>query len=378
MRILRSVLAVCAAALIFAQCAKKEDEDYEGRDQAAFDLWMEINHDRPGVEKLENGMYMERLRTGTGSRLATDNHMYIDYRGYTLDGNIFSNRDPETAVEQGTFTRYTRYTDHFALYNPTARLFTEAEYEALALMKEGDSVRLYIPPALGYSTTSSSSTFAYGYEGWYNSTLNPANSVSGTGNMLLGAPVIIELALKDIVADADASELSTVQAAAQTMGGFTQDTVGLFFRYIEDPDGEISGEDRNSAVIAEDSTFYFVYELRFLDDTLLATNDRDAAYDAWGDYWTSYAPTYFSKSTKLLSGSGGGYISAINELIKRQSVTVRYNSKMQLLFTSDWAFGDYGEPATSTKPVVYPYTPLKMEMTILEYGYDPNAKEEEK
>lgn len=378
MRIFNSVLAVCAASLIFVQCAKTEGENYDERQQAAFDLWMEVNHDRPEVERLDNGMYIEWLNHGAGSKLTVDDYMYVDYRGYTLTGDIFSNRDSSIAVQQGTFTPYTRYTDHYALYNELARYFTEGEYDALALMREGDSVRLYLPSTLAYRTTAST-YFSLGYEGWYNSINNPANTVGGQSQppSLSGKAVIIDLKVNEVVTDAPAREMTDAVTAANALGYNTQDTIrkGLFFRYVEDTEGDVSGEDMNSAKISEDSTFYFVYALRFLDDCLVATNDPVTAFEEWGDFRDVYNPSYFSKSTALLQGSLGGYISALNELAK--SDTMRYNSRMQIVFTSDWAYGKNGDAATATKPVIYPYTPLKMDIITLKYGYDPNAKEED-
>lgn len=379
MRIFNSVLAVCAALLIFVQCAEKGTENYDEREQAVFDHWMQTNH--PGLERLDNGMYIEWLRRGTGDKLAENNYMYVDYRGYDLNGNLFSNRDSVTAVREGTFTRYTHYTDHYAIYNNTAYYFTRGEYDALALMKQGDSVRIYMPSMLAYGTTNSTfieTDVHYGYEGWYNCTTNPKNYIGSTSSMpkMNGRPVVIELALNDIVTDAPARELSRVKAVGSALGYATsdQDTIrkGLFFRYVDDPDSDVSGEDVDAGVITEDSTVYVVYALRFLDDFLVGTNDAATAYNDWGDFWNTYAPTSFKASSSTLLTN----FSALNELIKSDKVKVRYNSRMQIIFISDWGYGYYGDAATSSKPVIYPYTPLKMDIITMPYGYDPSADED--
>ena len=382
MKILNSVLAVCAALLIFVQCAETEGENYDEREQVVFDQWMKTNH--PEAEKLDNGMYMEWFRRNTSaSKLATDDYMYVDYLGRDLNGNIFSNRDSARAVDEGTFTRYTHYTPHYAIFNKEAYYFTEGEYEALAMMNKGDSVRLYLPSMLAYRTTgvSSSTYFAYGYEGWYNSSTNPKNVIGTSSNLpsMSGKPVIIDLALRDIVSKPEDRELSDAIAAASALGYNVQDTIrkGMFFKYAEDdPENEIVGEDKESGLIAEDSTVYIVYALRFLDDFLIATNDAGTAYDGWGDFWTSYSPIQVGSSSSLLKNSGSThYISAINELVK--SKRMRYNSRAQIIFVSTWAYGYAGDPAAATKPAVYPYTPLKMDIITLKYGYDPTADEEE-
>ncbi len=379
MRILKLISAVCAAALILVQCAEKEGEKYDEREQAAFDNWMKVNHDRPEVERQDNGMYIEWLSRGEGPRPVEDNYVRIDYKGYTLGGDMFSNRDSLTAVDEGTFSVYAHYVDKYALLNEETYKLTKGEFDALPLMKEGDSVRLYLPASLAYSTTSMS--FGSGYEGWYNSTNNPKNSLSGQDirPSLSRQPVIIDLALNEVVRDAKSREQQQVAAAAAAIGGFTQDTVGLFFRYVDDPDSDVSGEDEDSAVITKDSAFYMTYSLWFLDDFLVATNDPGTAQTAWGYTGKEYGPFYFKNSTLWLNDATGRYISAINKLIERGEIEVRYNSRMQLLFTSEWAYGDsgFGSSSNPGRPEIDPYTPLKIDIITLEYGYDPDPDDEE-
>lgn len=386
MKIFNSVLAVLAVLLVFTQCAEKENENYNERELAVFDLWMERYN--PKAEKLDNGMYVEWFRKGSsGTKLSENNFMYVDYVGRDLNGNIFSNRDSAIAVRENTFSLYTHYTPHYAIYNKEAYHFTAGEYEALGLMSKGDSLRLFLPAQLAYGTSSAASYFqygTYGYEGWYNSASNIKNT-SGSGSSasipsLDGKPVIIDLALRDVVTDASERELSDATAAASALGYNVQDTIrkGLYFRYVEQEDSDVSGEDKDSEVIAEDSSFYFVYALWFLDDFLIATNDAATASIEWNDYYeSSYSPTYFSASSStFLSNSTSGFaINALNELIK--SERIRYNSRMQIVFTSDWAYSYYGYEATSTRPVIYPYTPLKLDIITLHKEYDPNAKDED-
>lgn len=380
MKIFNSVFVICASLLIFAQCAKTEDENLDEREQAVFDLWMEKNGPAD-AQRYDNGMYIRWIRKAeSGTKLQTDNFMYLDYSGFDLNGNLFSNRDSAVAVFENTFSLYTRYTPHYALFNSEALYFTQGEYEALAMMSEGDSIELFLPSMLGYNTagTTFMSDLTYGYQGWFNSTSNPRNTV-GTSTSLPSfnyKPVIIRLGLREVIQDAARRELSDASATAAALGLSQLDTLsGFYFNYITDPVTGESGEDLDSDFIGEDSTFYFNYTLRFLDDFLIATNVDTVAYNTWGDNWTKYAPASFTASTGqfMINESTSYYISALNRLIVSEKV--RYNSRMQIVFISDWAYGSYGNSASSTRPIIYPYTPLKLDITTLEYGYAPTTSE---
>ncbi|MCL2561774.1 MAG: FKBP-type peptidyl-prolyl cis-trans isomerase [Rikenellaceae bacterium] len=365
MKILKNIAILCAAGLVLAQCAKTESEDRAAREQAVFELWIAQN--APQAERMDNGMYVEWFRKGSSTtKISEDDFIMVDYRGRTIDGNVFSNRDSAIARHEETFTPYTRYTPHYAPYNVAGRYFTAGEYEILAQMSMGDSVRIWLPSMLAYNNAAITSQFVNGYEGWWNSVRNPRNTQGGMPS-LTNRPVVIDLALRDVVADPEARELADAIAAADRLNFMVQDSIreGLFFRYIE--------EDATAAVIAKDSTFYMVYALRFLDDFLISTNDPALAFAAWGDFSTTRVPAPFvvNSSNLLRNSRTARHISALNELFEDEDLEVRYNSRIQLVFTSRWAYGPFGDEGTATKPVIFPYTPLMIDILILDYEYKP-------
>lgn len=366
MKIIKGIAIFCAVGLTLAQCAKTEDEDRDAREQAVFELWIAQN--APQAERMDNGMFVEWFRKGSSTtKISEGDFIMVDYCGRTLVGDVFSNRDSTLARHEGTFTPYTRYTPHYAPYNVNGRYFTAGEYGILAEMSAGDSVRIWLPSMLAYNDNAAiTSQFAFGYEGWWNSTKNPKNTQGGRPS-LTNRPVVIDLALRDVVPDPEKRELENAVAAAERLSFIVQDSIrdGLFFRYIE--------EDTDAAVIAKDSTFYMVYALRFLDDFLVSTNDPLLAFATWGDFSTPRAPTPFvvNSTNFLRNSSTARYISALNELFEDEDLEVRYNSHIQLVFTSRWAYGPFGDEATATKPVIFPYTPLMMDILILDYEYEP-------
>jgi hypothetical protein len=357
-------IAIVAAAMVAAGCSKAGSEDYLSREQAEFEKWMAKNH--PEVTtKLDNGMYIERLRgDGTGAKPeAGKSWMLLDYAVRDIHGNVIATRDPEVAKQEGTFTRVTHYVPHYAIFYPEQRYFTAGEYEALKDMAAGDSVRIYLPSTLAYSTAQIS--FGSGFEGWYYSALNPKNSLSGVS--LSGRTAIIDLALREIVSDPEERELQQVMArATQESMKLANDTIpGLYYKIVED--------DTDAEVIGADSTVYVSYECRFLDGSLVATNLERVAYEAWGDFGPS---TYTG-----VTATTGGTLSlgtALHTIIENGHL--RYNSTLRAVFISDFGYGTTGKTGSSTAtpptPTVYSYTPLLIEVKTMKKDYGEEEDEE--
>ncbi len=363
------VLCGLAAVIFLAGCAKKEDEDYVLREQQALDAWMRVN--QPQAERQDNGMYVEWLRRTTvaiAPMTPGEDWMSLDYIVHDLSGNVIGMRSEEVAHHEGTFTRITHYGPHFAKFDPLLAHFTAGEYNILAEMKPNDSVRIYLPPPLAYSTARI--TFGNGYEGWRYSAFNPMNSSSGL--TISGRPVVIDLALREIVKDPKVKELDEVEAYAAEKGlELVSDTIpGLYYEYID--------EDLDSAIIPVDSTVYVSYATRFLDGKLIATNNKTAAYTEWGLFGDLFPniETFTASVSSLIKGSA-----ALSTAVKHE--LVRYNSGLRFVFISDLGYGASGLAASSgttstpPNPVIYPYTPFIFEVTTLPEDYDPDSEEEE-
>jgi hypothetical protein len=359
------VLCAIAAITLLAGCADRKDEDPVLREQEAMDAWMAAEH--PEATRMDNGMWVEwlvRTDAQTATPVVGEDWVSVDYLVRDLEGNIIGTRDEQVARDEMTYTRVTHYVPDFAKLDPALRYFTPGEYAILPEMKVGDKARLYLPSHLAY--TSARVTFINGYEGWFASSKNPANAASSTGVPIGGRPVVIDLELMGIVRDPAEVEFNEVQQLA-TDEDMTLITKGAYFKAVE--------ENVEATVVPTDKTVWLTYALRFLDGKLVATNDDRVAHAEWDDYGLHYGMTL----SFLGTGSSPIPGSAFNEAVKRGFV--RYDSKMKLAFISDFGYGvaGAGSLGVSTKaaprPVVFPYTPLVLEVTTMPDGYDPTATE---
>lgn len=351
------ITVLLAALLVLCQCAKKDSDNFQEMADRSFDALMA--RDFPDAAKLESGMYIEWLRDVPGPTIVKDDWLMLDYRGETLGGQVFSTRDEDEAFHEATHTWRTRYTPHYMAYDDTFVL-SPGEKEALALMSAGDSVRLYIPTKLGYRYSYYLFDFQYGYEGWFNT---PANPNAASKNNISAVPVIVELSLKEIVKDPKTREFNDMQAKLDELGFTAADRVtdSLYFYYTEIPQTE--------DYVGEDSTFYISYTGRFLDGFVLKTNDPVVGVDELRDIHSSFMPLSYKASSPPSALSE----EAIREVIRRKKVL--YDSQFRIIFTSIWGYGTAGQPATSSSPVVYPYTPLYFDIKVQPWGYDPDADE---
>lgn len=345
-----NIRILCAIAMValLAQCAKKEDEKPDMREQQALDAWMAENN--PQAERQANGMYVEWLRrsetTSTNPRKGED-WVWIDYLVRDLAGDVVATRDEQIAKWEGTFTRSTHYGPEFTQYDPDRMYLTEGEYEVLGQMSEDDSVRIYLPSRLAYR--SGNIKFGNGYQGSKSASVNLA--------------VMIDLCLSGIVFDPEAVERAEATAFAEKERMIlVSDTIpGLFYKYLEPSEAKI---------IPADSAVYAGYTGRFLDGKLIATNDPATALAEWGDFGEPYVgSTFFSNKTSIIMGK------ALRAAINHGHM--RYDSKVRLVLTSEFGYGDSGMSASSEtttsapRPVIYPYTPLTIDYVIRPEEFEP-------
>ncbi len=356
------VLSLVAIALFLVQCAKKEDDDFNVREQQSLDIWMKAN--RPEATRMESGMYIEWIEGGPNTRaegtpVAGKDWVSVDYEVRDLDGNVIATRNAEVAQHEMTYTPVTHYTPHFARFTPAQEYFTRGEYEALGMMEAGDRVHIYMPAYLAYETADI--TFKDGYEGWAYSTLNPKNALGVRFN---GRPVAIDLTLLDVVSDPEECELEQVEARAQDddMQLIVDTIPGLYYKYVR-----LGGE-----AIPKDSLLHVTYTCRFLDGKLVATNDPEVALAEWEDYGSAYTGTTAFRVGNMLIGPALGFLI--------RSDQGYYDSTVKLLFVSEYGYGVQGQssskatPTVAPHPAVYPYTPLTMEISIKPKEFEPEEE----
>lgn len=391
---MKNILCVIALALAVASCAKKEEEDYNLREQSAFDNWFKLNvlPDHPTATRTGSGIYIERLGKShrqvvwpSDAMTPTDGTSWItvDYSARDLDGNVISTRREDVARKENTFTKVTHYVPHFSSFDTSAAYFSKGEYEALSTMAVGDSVRIWLPTMMGYGTASIA--FSNGYEGWRYST---KNAEAGKGSSYTSKTVVVELALLGITSSPSDNELARVRdeviaynfnAPGEQLPlfelltpaeGDTEAEEGQYYRITKTgtievtPEGGGAPETKPANLIPSDisEAIYIRYVCRFLDGKLVATNDSTIAlaeWEAFGDLYTDVT-SFYAASSSIIG-------SALNNLIK--SGKMRYDSTAQMLITSTYAYGTNGKSSsagsssTFPNPVIYPYTPLFIEIT---------------
>ncbi|MDR2936543.1 MAG: FKBP-type peptidyl-prolyl cis-trans isomerase [Rikenellaceae bacterium] len=262
MKFLLKTLVAPFLLLAAVSCAESEsDTTFEERQEEAFDLWMAKYH--PDIPKLESGLYMEWISRNPSHRRLNEGYwMELNYTGYTIAGDIYASRSAAVADQLGHFSYLTHYAGEYSQYTAT---FSESDYtaltkypiaqiEALALMHEGDSVRLYIPPKLGY---------IYGFSG----DVGYVPTVS-TVSMIAGHPAILELGLRKVVPDPIVHDYEQTHLFARDSLGILSPAdstaYGLYMKkLVEVPEGDS---------ITKDSTVSVYYIGRFIDGFVFDTN----------------------------------------------------------------------------------------------------------
>ncbi|MFI3248403.1 MAG: hypothetical protein R3Y39_04665 [Rikenellaceae bacterium] len=123
------------ATVMVAGCSSSDDDDeidtsdddwtssddYDIVEQAVFDAWIEVNRPNLVDSRQEDGYYIEILSEDKDLSYPKTNttSCWVEYNitSKDLDGNICHTRNEMTAIQQGTFTLYTRYA-------PTKRFFS--------------------------------------------------------------------------------------------------------------------------------------------------------------------------------------------------------------------------------------------------------------
>ena len=99
--------------------------------QSAMDF-MRDNAKKPGVKSTASGLQYQVIKEGTGPSPTADDRVKVNYTGTLTDGKVFDSSKDHGPVE-------------FKL-----KQVIPGWTEGLQLMKEGGTMRLFIPPDLGY------------------------------------------------------------------------------------------------------------------------------------------------------------------------------------------------------------------------------------
>lgn len=126
-----------AMAIIFSGCEKDDDAEKQAQadDQTILNYLDANNLD---ATKHESGMYYLITSQGSGDSPTVNSTVEVFYKGYFTDGSIFD----QTTTGPVAFS--------------LASLITGWQY-GIPLIKEGGSITLFLPSALGYGPTGSGS-----------------------------------------------------------------------------------------------------------------------------------------------------------------------------------------------------------------------------
>ncbi len=131
--IIAIVIGLIAAAKFFSgnsESAKKTLEDGK--------KFLDENTSKDGVQTTASGLQYEFIQQGHGGAMpGASDKVEVHYHGTLVDGTVF-----DSSVNRGQ-------TITFGL-NQVIKGWTEG----LQLMSEGDKIRLFIPPELGYGSRS--------------------------------------------------------------------------------------------------------------------------------------------------------------------------------------------------------------------------------
>ncbi|AKD03056.1 FKBP-type peptidyl-prolyl cis-trans isomerase [Pontibacter korlensis] len=136
-RLLQALLLLFVT-LSFAAC-KDDSVDQKVKDDKQIQQYFQANNIDPAtVTKTSSGLYYQVLEEGTGDKVFPGDRVKVHYVGTFLNGTKFdSSRDRN---------------EPFELTVGRSNVIS-GWHEALALMKDGEKARFFIPSHLGYGRT---------------------------------------------------------------------------------------------------------------------------------------------------------------------------------------------------------------------------------
>lgn len=321
-------LTAVLMAVFVGSCAEQTYDPAEAFPRESFDAWVK-KHDQQ-AEKKASGIYMRyHKRDPRWSELPAPvlgkSWLSVSYTARMLSGDIFETRDSTLARLIGSWAVTTHFVPDFVSYNQSQKLCAGL-VDALTYMREGDSVRVYIPADLAYSSSMS---------------VNAAYSNANATNYP-NFPVYFDIALSKIVDDPYQVELANVKRVAKELGfNMVMDSVGngLYVRIIDkNPSGD---------TITADSTAKVWYANYFFDGKLVETNVDSIARQAG----------YYSSNNKYVAKdlTQANFISETGTYLvyPKAVLRMRRGERAQVIAASWWGPGMSG--ALTGKPQILPY-----------------------
>lgn len=338
-----SIISALLATLIIASSCASENRTYsEDLGRRSFDGWIKQYAPKAQAVGEVYMEYIERSPSGSGATpIYNNSYVRVNYTANTFDKNIFTTRTESVSKLLGRFAYTTHYTSDYFYFGTGSSKVCAGLKTALENMREGDSVRIYIPLNLGYGT---GGEFTGGSGAYTGQLLPSGGAVPGPAFSYLGRPIIFNMRLSSVSYDPFIDERMWVENYAKTKWGMTKpDTLGLFVRIIkENPSGHP----------LKDSAATIYYENYFPSDGFLLSTNIDTVAKKHHRYtgdeqdYVAYTVNNSDGNTTILNKA---YYIAIQKMRKGEIAEV--------ISTSNWAFGATGLP--NNVPEILPYQPVR-------------------
>ncbi len=323
------LLAIFAIGFIAMQCAKEVSPSNEEIQRKI--LLANLQEYYPNAQFTESGLIILEEEPGTGKQMENLNAAYCKCTVSSLNGEIISYQDEETARERGEYSKEN-------YYGPTLRLagagteqlgFTEA----MLRMKEGGRIKVIIPPELSYYDY-----YDDGVEQKMNSALN----------------LIYEINMYEVIDDlAEYQEDSLRSYSNLRYGGIDTLETAIYVK-------KLSGFRTDTIDDGKSVNVWYVGKL--LDGYVFDTNIADTAkkygiysssstYEAlevtvessWVDMATfSYSSSNVSGYESSASTSGDSSSSSLIPGFARAIKCMTYGDHAVAFFGSQWGYGGTG------------------------------------
>lgn len=260
------------AAMVLAGCAKTVPVEPNKANKDYFDAWMQLNY--PDTDKIKQtglGVYVIDEEEGNGAAVTDNGYALVDYRILSLEGNISSYTDEETAKQLGDYSITNYYGPKFLTTFKTT--IQAGVGDALYGMKVGGYRKVIVP-----SWLMTSKEFATGeeYLDYYDEEDSPSYSST-----------IYELNVRDFTEDIAKWQIDSIvrffgndkvmiagTPANEVFSGMTEaDSVktGFFYKQLSAP--------VDTATFKKDTVVYINYTGKLLNGLVFDTNIERVAKD---------------------------------------------------------------------------------------------------
>ncbi len=359
----RNLLILGSLAVLLAGCAEEVDGDYALTERNSLAAWV-AQYAPNAVEFGSKGMYVERLKEGTGDYVKAEEWVRVNYTGKNLHNDVFYTRSKEVAELQGTYTEYTHYVPNLLYMYENNAGMTRGMYEVLLGMRKGDMVRIYMPSDYAYGATGYSNSRNVGYSGQFSLQGNVPIIIDSLELLAFSKdPIEEELELVNKVATSTGKLPADVMANwgiksvnAEGWGLNEADTVAKGFYLQMLPPFSISRDSIDS-----NSKVKIYYTARFLDGFLLDSNVDSIQLKERGKI-TNVGPYEWNPATDT------AVIAAFRHL-----ENMCYGDKFRMIFTSAYGYGAAGQAAqysTSSVSSGFSYSDYLQYTSYMDYMYD--------